>query len=72
DELNDIIGNFVHRSITFTFNNFDGKIPEMNESLLDDDDREAIKSIEEIGKKVGDLITVFKMKDALKEVVSFA
>jgi len=72
DELNDIIGNFVHRSITFAFNNFDGKIPSLDKSLLDDDDREAIKNMEEIGTKVSDLIKIFKMKDALKEVVSFA
>ncbi|KYC44499.1 MAG: Methionine--tRNA ligase [Candidatus Methanofastidiosum methylothiophilum] len=72
DELNDIIGNFVHRSITFAYNNFDGKIPSLDKSLLDDDDREAIKSMEQIGSKVGGLIKIFKMKDALKEVVSFA
>ena len=72
DELNDIIGNFVHRSLTFAFNNFDGRIPSLDKSLLDEEDREAIRSMEEIGDKVGSLIKLFKMKDALKEVVSFA
>ncbi len=72
DELNDIIGNFIHRSMTFSFNNFEGKIPQMDSALVDADDREAINAMHEIGEKVGTLINNFKMKDALKEIISFA
>ena len=38
DELADVLGNFLHRTFTFTTRFFDGKIPEPSE--FDEYDRE--------------------------------
>jgi methionyl-tRNA synthetase len=43
DELNDIIGNFVHRVLTFLHRNFNGTVPDPGE--LDAQDRELLASI---------------------------
>ena len=43
DELNDIIGNFVHRVLTFLYRNFNGTVPEPGE--LDAQDRELLASV---------------------------
>jgi methionyl-tRNA synthetase len=69
-ELNDVIGNFVHRTLTFIRDNFDAKIPPPGE--FDDLDQKLISRINEAPDKVSKLFDDFKLKDALAAVVSLA
>ena len=67
DELADVIGNFLHRTFTFTNKFFDGKVPEYkNPSEADLEFEQAIK---ELPDKVGDLIADMKFREGLVEII---
>ena len=57
DELVATYGNLVHRVLTFTYRNFDGKVPKPNEALLDDLDKNVLarsrgSQLEEVGSHI--------------------
>ena len=67
DELADVIGNFLHRTFTFTNKFFDGKVPEYkNPSEADLEFEQAIK---ELPDKVGELISDMKFREGLVEII---
>ncbi|MHA1871945.1 MAG: methionine--tRNA ligase [Promethearchaeota archaeon] len=70
NELNDKIGNFVHRALTFIFKRFDAKVPKLLE--LDEKDKEIVNLIKNAPQKVGSLLEQFRLKEALEEVVNIA
>ncbi|MEA2573458.1 MAG: methionyl-tRNA synthetase [Chloroflexia bacterium] len=70
DELVATYGNLVHRVLTFTYRNFDGKVPQPGE--LTDQDRTLIANATAAFERVGDLIAACRFKEALREVMSLA
>ena len=67
DELADVIGNFLHRTFTFTKKFFDGKVPEYkNPSEADLEFEQAIK---ELPDNVGELISEMKFREGLVEII---
>ncbi|MHA1762312.1 MAG: methionine--tRNA ligase [Promethearchaeota archaeon] len=68
--LNDVIGNFIHRTLTFINKQFKGKVPNIIE--LDDKDKQFLEQINSIGKIISDLMERFELRSALREIVSFA
>ncbi len=66
DELADVLGNFVHRVLTFTQNHFDGKVPggELDKKL-EAETRERVEKIEE-------LLEELKVTQALDEIMAIA
>jgi methionyl-tRNA synthetase len=69
-ELNDVLGNFVHRTLTFINNQFDSKIPEP--AHLDPNDNQIKQQIENAPSKIGSLLDQFELKNALAAVVDLA
>ncbi len=69
-ELNDVLGNFIHRTLTFVNNQFDSKIPEPHE--LDEKDEALKNRIESSPLKVGSLFDQFQLRSALGEIIEFA
>ncbi len=69
-ELNDVLGNFVHRTLTFIATYFNSKIPEPEE--LDPKDQALKSLIESSPSKVGLLLDRFQLKGALAETVELA
>ncbi len=67
--LNDVIGNFIHRSMTFINKQFNNRIPEKIES--DAVDKAFILKINSISKVIGDLLENFELRKALREIVNF-
>ncbi len=67
--LNDNIGNFIHRTLTFINKQFNGVIPPKVKN--DGTDDKFIKKINTIAQDVGDLLDQFELKKALKEIVNF-
>jgi methionyl-tRNA synthetase len=67
--LNDNIGNFIHRTLTFINKQFNGVIPKKVE--LDEIDEQFIEKIKSIGRKVDRYIQDFELKKALKSIVDF-
>ena len=66
-ELNDALGNFIHRTITFIVTRFDGKVPRFKT----DHSRhiEALKNLSEKSRLVDEKLSHFRLKDALETIV---
>jgi len=67
--LNDIVGNFIHRTLTFINRQFNGKIPK--KVKLDEIDKEFIGKINSIAEIAGKLLENFELKKGLKEIINF-
>jgi methionyl-tRNA synthetase len=70
DELLATWGNLAHRVLTFTYRNFDQKVPEPGE--LTDEDKAILQKVEDAFEPVGDLIGAAHFKAALAEVMAVA
>ena len=70
DELADVIGNFLHRTFTFTRKNFDNRIPEYANPTEEDEDFR--KAIEELPAKAGQYIADFEFREGLLEIFKVA
>lgn len=70
DELADVLGNFFHRTFTFTHKFFNGKVPAYVNPSYDDLDFE--NEIKEIPNIVGNLINDYKFREGLIEIFKIA
>lgn len=70
DELADVLGNFLHRTFTFTSRFFEGKIPEPSE--LDEDDEEFKSRITKLPEIVADHMENFRFREGLIEILRLA
>jgi methionyl-tRNA synthetase len=70
DELLATWGNLAHRVLTFTYRNFDQKVPEPGE--LAPEDQAILQKVEAAFEPVGDLIGKARFKAALGEVMAVA
>jgi len=70
NELADILGNFVNRTVTFAQNYFDGKVPDRTK--ISPIDEEAIKNIKDAPEKIAALFERFKMRDGVIEIMNVA
>ncbi len=68
--LNDNIGNFIHRTLTFINKQFKGIIP--NKIEYDNIDKKFISNLNTISERIGKLLEQFKLRKALREIVTFA
>ncbi len=69
-ELNDVLGNFVHRTLTFINNNFNSKIPKPED--FDAKDLEVRTRLEGAPAKIGSLLDAFELKGALAAIIDLA
>lgn len=69
NELIACIGNFIHRVLTFTWANYDGKVPEAE--VFDDLDRELIDKLKTCAKSVGEEINSIELSRGLKRILEF-
>ena len=69
-ELADILGNFVHRKVTFIHKNFAGKIPPRFE--FNTMDNELISSLRSTPDKAGKLFEEYHFRDAILEIMNLA
>ena len=70
NELTDNLGNFIHRTFTFTNKFFDGKIPE--KGSYDKEDEEFEEKIKALPDIVAECIDTFKFRDGLQEIMTLA
>lgn len=70
NELADILGNFVNRTLTFAHKYFDGKIPPLkNPKVIDLD---VVKAVKDVPEKIGMLYEQFKNREAIQETMNLA
>jgi len=67
--LNDVIGNFIHRTLTFINKQFKSSVPKRIE--LDEVDKEFINKINHLSQKIGNLLENFELRRAIREIVAF-
>ena len=70
DELVATYGNLVNRVLTFTYRNFDGKVPEPGD--LDDADKSIIKDADACLEKVGESIAKCSFKQGIQAAMALA
>ena len=68
-ELNDNIGNFVHRTLTFINRSFDGKIPEPE---LGNDDKAVLEEVKKHVDSFKSNMECIRLREGLKAAVSIA
>jgi methionyl-tRNA synthetase len=70
DELVATYGNLVNRVLTFTYRNFDGKVPEAG--TLDTTDKNIIKDADACLEKVGEAISRCSFKQGIQSAMSLS
>jgi methionyl-tRNA synthetase len=70
NELADILGNFVNRTITFAHKYFDGKIPRKSEFEIAD--LKLLRILEKAPHKIGKHIDQFELRKATRDIVDIA
>ncbi len=70
NELVANIGNFIHRTLTFLWNNFKGNVPEPEK--FDELDRSLEDSIKTVAGEVGKSIEENKIDEALRKITDFS
>jgi methionyl-tRNA synthetase len=63
-DLNDTLGNFIHRTLTFINKRFDSIVP--HPSNLDKKDKAVLKEAKEIVNKTAERMETFKLQEALR------
>ena len=69
DELADVLGNFIHRTLTFIERFFSSAVPE---AKLSEEDRNMLAMIGKTQKEVALALETFKFRDALMAVMALA
>lgn len=72
NELVAIFGNFVNRTWVLMHKLCGGKVPQLQESLWNDDDRSIHEQIQRTKYRVEDLLEDYKFREALFEVIDLA
>jgi methionyl-tRNA synthetase len=70
NELADIFGNFVNRTLAFAHRMFNGIVPERGP--LNDTDNEALAVLARTPQKAGELFEQYRFRDGLTEVMNLA
>ena len=66
-ELCDVVGNFVHRSLTMTVKNFDGQVPQPGE--FDDEDNAMLAFLPEQVAFIAEALEGFRFRQALERFI---
>lgn len=69
-DLNDVIGNFIHRTVTFISQHFGGKIPERGK--LGDEEEKLLSEIEKSVQDYKNAMDSFKLKEAANATLVLA
>ncbi len=70
NELLNIFGNFVNRTLVLTKKYFDGKVPERY--TLTKGDKETLKALKEFPGKISKSIELYRFREALSEMMNLA
>jgi len=69
-ELNDVIGNFVHRTISFLHTHFNGIVPKFTRT--EETDRDTLVALASTPKNIDEKLERFRLKEALEQIVGLA
>ncbi len=69
DELNDTLGNLIHRVLSFISSKYGGKLPD---AYLDDESRKLLEDAKELAKKIENNLESFKLRESLRNLLEMA
>jgi methionyl-tRNA synthetase len=69
-DLNDTLGNFIHRTLTFINKQFGSTVPQS--SSLDEKDRAVLKEAKQIVDQTAEKLEIFKLQEALRIAISLS
>ncbi|MDZ7773985.1 MAG: methionine--tRNA ligase [Balneolaceae bacterium] len=69
-ELADVLGNFAHRTLSFTLNYFDGKVPPLEEPA--EADRDMLSRIAAQRERIAECYEAFRLREAIAETMKLA
>lgn len=69
-ELNDVLGNFIHRTTTFINTRYNNKIPPFTETRTRD--QEILRTLRESPRIIDEKLEHFRLKEALEQVIQLA
>ncbi len=69
-ELNDVLGNFIHRTLTFINNSFDSTIPDAKN--LNETDEKIVNLITNSPAKIAALLDNFELRNGLAAIIDIA
>ncbi|NBC16627.1 MAG: methionine--tRNA ligase [Bacteroidetes bacterium] len=69
-ELADVLGNFVHRAMTFATRYFDGEVPELAEPS--DLDRDVLEQLAAFPERIGASYERYRIREAVQETMNLA
>jgi len=72
NDLNNLLGNFIHRSLVLAVSNFGNEVPLLNEDLLSNKEKKVIKEIEKKEKEYLKNFKSVKIREALKNILEIA
>jgi methionyl-tRNA synthetase len=69
-DLNDTLGNFIHRTLTFINKRFDSAVPQPRS--FDEKDKALLEEAKEIVNKTAERMETFKLQEALRYAISLS
>ena len=69
-ELADVLGNFVHRTLTFAEREFEGRVPPLTDSSSQDQD--ALQALAAFPERIGQSYERFRFREAVAETMNLA
>jgi methionyl-tRNA synthetase len=69
-DLNDTLGNFIHRTLSFINTQFDNEIPQPE--ALDEHDKQVLRTVEEKTKTLAEEIEDFRLQSAANTLISIS
>jgi methionyl-tRNA synthetase len=69
-DLNDTLGNFIHRTLTFINKQFGSVVPQS--SSLDEKDKAVLKEAKQIVDQTAEKLEIFKLQEALRIAISLS
>lgn len=72
NDMNNVVGNFIHRTLTLTKNIFGGRVPEVDEKNFDAETKRIIEEVGNESSKYQELFERIEIREALRSVVSIA
>ncbi len=69
-DLNDTFGNFIHRTLTFIYSQFNGEVPKAE--ALDEEAEQALKTLKEKVETVAEEIEACKQQSAVNTLISIS
>ena len=69
-DLNDTLGNFIHRTLTFINQHFNSAVPKP--SKFDESDKRALESMRKRVEKTSQSLEKFRLQEALRHIISLS